>query len=38
MVPHGDHRFNTVHPYEGDSEAFLKAIRLTREWLERHGK
>lgn len=37
-VPHGDHRFNTVHPYEGDSEAFLEAIRLTREWLDRHSK
>lgn len=34
-VPQGDHRFNTVHPYEGDSEAFFEAIRLTREWLDR---
>ena len=38
MVPGGDHRFNTVHPYEGDTEAFLEAIRLTRQWLEGHGK
>lgn len=34
QVPGGDHRFNTVHPYEGDTEAFLEAIRLTREWLD----
>lgn len=38
MVPGGDHRFNTVHPYEGDTEAFLEAVRLTRKWLERHSK
>lgn len=38
MVPGGDHRFNTVHPYEGDTEAFLEAIRLTRQWLEQRRR
>jgi pimeloyl-ACP methyl ester carboxylesterase len=37
LVPEGDHRFNTVHPYEGASEAFREAIRLTRLWLEDQG-
>ncbi|WP_438446373.1 alpha/beta hydrolase family protein [Gorillibacterium sp. sgz5001074] len=34
LVPEGDHRFNTVHPYAGDTDAFLEAIRLTALWLE----
>lgn len=34
LVPGGDHRFNTVHPYEGDTEAFREALRLTKLWLE----
>lgn len=33
LVPEGDHRFNTVHPYTGSTNAFLEAIRLTRLWL-----
>lgn len=33
LVPEGDHRFNTVHPYAGDSEAFREAVRLTLLWL-----
>lgn len=34
LVPEGDHRFNTVHPYTGPSDAFREAIRLTLLWLE----
>lgn len=34
LVPDGDHRFNTVHPYTGPTPAFLEAIRLTQLWLE----
>jgi pimeloyl-ACP methyl ester carboxylesterase len=37
LVPEGDHRFNTVHPYAGDSDAFLEAIRLTQLWLDDQG-
>jgi pimeloyl-ACP methyl ester carboxylesterase len=33
LVPDGDHRFNTVHPYEGDTKPFVEALRLTKLWL-----
>jgi pimeloyl-ACP methyl ester carboxylesterase len=34
LVPGGDHRFNTVHPYAGETEAFREALRLTLLWLD----
>lgn len=33
LVPDGDHRFNTVHPFEGETEPFREALRLTKLWL-----